>query len=169
MTMTNPRAQGPELEAFAGIEANPLITQSLLEKIKPKNPELVFYWGNRVAGDGLRYTMLLSAGFEPTKAEDCKLPPPATMLRDGKIMYGDLICMKMSKVKYYGALKHNHNNAVALGNRNRAQKASRQSAQDDVGRIVPNEVARKIKFFVPSDQEVNAAVEGTPEKGGSNG
>lgn len=169
MTMTNPKNPGPELEAFAGIDAKPLVMQSLLDKIKPKSPEIVFYWGNRVAGDGLRLNQHMAVGWEAAKVEDCKIPPPTSMVRDGRIMYGDLICLKMSKQRYYAALKQNHNNAVALGNRGRAQSEGQKSAQAEVNRIVPNEIAQKIKFFVPTDKEVDAAVEGKDPKEVKNG
>ena len=163
MTMTNRTdptynpGRSPEMEAFAGIEASPLVTQSLIDRIKPVNPEIQFYWGNSGAGDGLRLNQLMFAGFQLTTILDVKdgskcVPPE--MVKNGRITSGDVTCLKISKAKYFAALKHNHNEAVRRSHKPSNDKAQAAQARRDIIGSAPNEIAAKIKTFTPSDDEL---------------
>ena len=163
MTMTNPPApmvtvknfmRSPEVDAFVGLDPCPLGMESF-EPI-PVNPEICFRWVNRIAGEGLRFAQCVYSGFEvavPTDVKDC----PKLWIKDGKIIRGDQILMKMSKKKYYAALKYNHNLSVQKADRMRI-KENAQEIQSQTRSRAPNEIARKISTFVPSEAEVEKMI-----------
>lgn len=165
MTMTNPKPEESNdlrrgMEAFAGIEAAPLNMPDMLNVV-PVSPEIEFRWGNRVASDGLRFQQLVYSGFQPAEPKDVK-GCPQMLIRDGKVIYGDLILMKISKRKYRGALLHNHNVSVrqmqkfTTANRE-GQKLSRQEILDaSIGG--PPELRSKLRAFTPSDKETEGMI-----------
>jgi hypothetical protein len=163
MAVTNPKQpSASSLEAYAGYEASPLVTQNLIEKIVPINPELDIRWLNRVAGDGLRLNSMIYAGFELYKPEELKMKDgskiPAMMLKDGKVMFGDLIAGKMTKVKYRGAKRHNYEVALASANRMAVDQSVVNKVNTEIHRGVPNEIRSKVQAFIPSPEEIKSKV-----------
>jgi hypothetical protein len=160
MAMTSPNRKEKEVEVYAGYNAEPLLSQNLLEEIVPINPELVLRWGNCVAGGGLRLSQLVYSGFEIYKPDEVRMKNgskiPDMMIKDGRVMYGDLVACKISKQKYYGALKHNHNSAVASANRTRVSQEDAQQVTQEIRKGSTNEIASKIRAYVPTEQELAA-------------
>jgi hypothetical protein len=163
MAMTSPQRREKEVEVYAGYNAEPLLSQNLLEEIVPKNPELTLRWGNCVAGGGLRLSQLVYSGFEIFKPDELMMKKggeiPAMMIKDGRVMYGDLVATKISKAKYFGALKHNHNSAVASANRTRMTQDDAKQVTQEILKGKSNEIASKIRAYVPSEQELKALTE----------
>jgi hypothetical protein len=163
MAVTNPRPErSKNFEVYAGYEASPLVTANLIEQITPVNTDLVLRWVNRVAGEGLRLSQMVYSGFELFRPDELKMKSggkiPEMMIKDGKIFYGDLIACKISKAKYYGALKHNHNVAVASANRMRVHEEALERAAREVGRNTPNEIKAKVQFFEPTEKEIKEKI-----------
>jgi hypothetical protein len=162
MTMTNP--QQPQVdtrEAFAGIKAAPLHLPDMLN-LKPVNPQIAFRWGNRVASDGLRFQQLTYSGFQtalPTDVKNC----PQMLVKDGKVIYGDLILMKIARNLYEGALLHNHNVSVKRADRLRTtdNDGNEIDRREYVNRAVaagPPELRAKLKSFIPSQAETEGII-----------
>lgn len=104
--------------SYDQIEAKPLRSPNFLN-LKPKNPNMSLYFGNRAVGEkesGLRYDQLIAMGFRPAKPEEVLTisgqPCPASLQRDGRILYGDLILLIMPRSDYVGATKWNAENAA---------------------------------------------------------
>jgi len=163
MTMTNPKPgdQGVErgMEAFVGIEARPLHMPNLLD-VKPVSPEITFRWGHRLAGEGLRYQQLIYAGFLPAEPKDVK-DVPQMLVKDGKVIYGELILMKIATKLYQGALLHNHNTAIRRGDRfkttdNDGNEIKRTARVDAAIQNAPPALRNKLRAFVPSTEELKA-------------
>jgi hypothetical protein len=107
---------------YEQIEAKPLRAPNFIN-LWPNNPNLTLFWGNRAVGEkesGLRYDQLIAMGFVPAQPQDVHsrnpesgqhLPCPPSICRDGRIMYGDLILLKIPRVDYVGALKWNEQSA----------------------------------------------------------
>jgi hypothetical protein len=164
MAVTNPKREVPDIEAYAGYESSPLVTQNLIEKIVPVNSDLIIRWINRVAGEGLRLNSMVYAGFELYRPDELKMKDgsklPSMMIKDGKVMFGDLIAAKMSKAKYYGALKHNAEVAYASANRMRVSQEDLDKVNREIHRNAPNEIRSKVQAFIPTDAELKSKVGG---------
>lgn len=155
-----------ELEIpYDQIVAKPLRAPNFIS-LKAKNPNLSLYWGNRAVGEkesGLRFDQLIAMGFVPAKPEDVVtlqgLPCPPSIQRDGKILYGDLILLKIPRADYLGALKWNEQSA-----RQRVKKpgvAISGNTQTADGRLQPAPVlegplAKKVSMYTPQLAEVDA-------------
>jgi hypothetical protein len=152
---------------YEQIEAKPLRSPNFINLV-PKNPNLSLFWGNRAVGEkesGLRYDQLIAMGFVPAKPEDVLSnlghPCPPSICRDGRVMYGDLILLKIPRVDYVGALKWNEQNA-----RNRIRKpgvtleGGRSEHQKDDARRQPIDalasLPKKVSAYVPPLAEVDA-------------
>jgi hypothetical protein len=103
--------------SYSQIEAKPLRSPNFLN-LRPKNPNMSLYFGNRAVGDkesGLRYDQLIAMGFRPAKPDEVLTmqgkPIPDSILRDGRVMYGDLILLIMPRNDYIGAQKFNAESA----------------------------------------------------------
>src|SRR5882762_8127413 len=117
---TPPGPKIPEIVAaipYDQIEAKPLRSPNFINLL-PTNPNMALFWGNRAVGEkesGLRYDQLIAMGFVPAKPEDVLTSVgtncPPSICRDGRIMYGDLILLKIPRADYVGALKWNEQNA----------------------------------------------------------
>lgn len=157
---------------YEQIEAKPLRAPNFIS-LKPRNPTLCLYWGNRAVGEkesGLRYDQLIAMGFAPAQPMDVvtlqNQPCPPSIQRDGRIMYGDLILLKIPRVDYIGALKWNEQSA-----RQRVRKPGvviDTGASKDIGgkevlqtdgraSMQPAGFPRKVSAYVPDLAEVNAA------------
>ncbi len=115
---TSPAIQPEKELSYDQIEAKPLRSPNFLNLI-PKNPNMSLYFGNRAVGEkesGLRFDQLIAMGFRPAKPEEVltvkKQPVPVSLCRDGRIMYGDLILLIISKADYVGATKWNAESAA---------------------------------------------------------
>jgi len=154
---------------YEQIEAKPLRAPNFIN-LKPKNPNLSLFWGNRAVGEkesGLRYDQLIAMGFVPAKPEDVTsmegLPCPPSICRDGRIMYGDLILLKIPKVDYVGALIWNEQNArlrmkkpgVTLEGGSKEHQAS--DARLQPSEALPANLRTKVSMYVPPLAEVDAA------------
>ena len=152
---------------YEQIVAKPLRAPNFLN-LKPKNPSMSLFFGNRSVGEkesGLRYDQLISMGFVPAKPEDVVTneghPCPPSMCRDGRVMYGDLILLKIPRADYVGALKWNEQNA-----RNRMRRpgvaieGGMKSHQESDTRQQPIDVLaslpKKVSAYVPPLAEVDA-------------
>jgi hypothetical protein len=160
---------------YSQIEAKPLRAPSFVN-LRHKNPNMSIYLGNRAVGEkesGLRYDQLIAMGFIPAKPEEVEtipmdgkpaLPCPPSIVRDGRIMYGDLILLKIPREDYVGALKWNEQNARLRVKRPGVSIEGDTQGSD--GRIQPQNTladlennARlkgKIKSYVPALAEVDS-------------
>lgn len=157
-------------EAWAGIEAKPLLTLDVINEVVPRNSALELRWVNRIAGDGLRFNQMLAGGFVAAKADELWLrtghkPIPLNMVKEGKVLYGDLIAMLISKAAYQGALKHNAMKAIELGDRLRLKDTIAPAVRQNILGRVPSDMARKITTFVPSEKEVDQMSENNEKEG----
>jgi hypothetical protein len=146
------------------IEAKPLRSPNFIN-LKPKNPNLCLYWGNRAVGEkesGLRYDQLIAMGFVPaiptdvTTSEGLVCPP--SICRDGRIMYGDLILLKIPRADYIGALKWNEQNArLRVKKPGVAIEGDTQKADSRLqpSNVMPN-LGKKVTAYVPQIAEVDA-------------
>jgi hypothetical protein len=164
----------PPVEAlipYDQIVAKPLRQPNFIA-LKPKNPNMSLFWGNRVVGEkesGLRYDQLIAMGFVPATPADVltnlgQACPPA-LCRDGRIMYGDLILLKIPRADYLGALKWNEQSArarvkkpgVALDGVGASKDFGREAvATDGRAPMTPVGFPRKVSPFVPALAEVDA-------------
>jgi hypothetical protein len=149
---------------YEQIEAKPLRSPNFIN-LKPKNPNMSLFWGNRAVGEkesGLRYDQLIAMGFVPATPADVLTSEggicPPSICRDGRVMYGDLILLKIPRTAYIGALKWNEQNA-----RLRVKKPGVALAGDTKNadsRVQPtpalNIPSSKVSTFVPQLAEVDA-------------
>lgn len=161
---------------YEQIEAKPLRTPNFIG-LFPKNANMSLFWGNRAVGEkesGLRYDQLIAMGFVPAKPDDvyaknpetgAKVACPPSICRDGRIMYGDLILLKIPRTDYIGALKWNEQSARA-----RVRKpgvAMNTAAAKDIGgkevlksdgreAMSPAGFPKKVTTYVPGLAEVDA-------------
>jgi hypothetical protein len=165
----------PPLEkelSYQDIVAKPLRPPNFMN-MKHKNPNVSLFWGNRAVGEkesGLRYDQLIAMGFVPVKPDEVMqimegrlIPCPQSIARDGRVLYGDLILLKIPKADYIGSQKWNEQTA-----RLRVKKPGvtiEGDTQSADGRIAPKDVmadvvrsARgKVQTYVPQLTEVDAA------------
>jgi hypothetical protein len=149
--------------ADSDIEAKPLRAPNFIN-LKPKNPNMSLYWGNRSVGEresGMRYDQLITMGFVPAKPEQVMtlegkdIPP--SIVRDGRIMMGDIILLIIPRADYVGATKWNEQSA-----RRRVKKpgvAISGATQEADSRLQPGSVLPqhpKISTYVPQLAEVDA-------------
>ena len=154
---------------YEQIEAKPLRSPNFLN-LKPKNPNMSLFFGNRAVGEkesGLRYDQLIAMGFVPAKPEDVVtmegLACPPSLCRDGRVMYGDLILLKMPRVDYVGNQKWNEQNArlrmkkpgVTLEGGGKEHQAADSRLQP--GPALPANLQSKVSMYVPPLAEVDAA------------
>lgn len=121
---TPPPVQKVEAELMPAIPYDKIVAKPLRApnflNLKPRNPNMCLFFGNRAVGEkesGMRYDQLIAMGFAPAEPKDVITfkgdPCPPSLCRDGRIMYGDLILLKIPRVDYVGALKWNEQSARA--------------------------------------------------------
>ena len=162
---------------YEQIEAKPLRAPNFVN-LWPKNPNISLFFGNRAVGEkesGMRYDQLIAMGFVPAKPDDVfirdpntgtKLPCPASICRDGRVMYGDLILLKIGRAEYVGALKWNEQSArqrvrkpgVVMNTGASKDIGGANVLKDDSGRQAPASAGfpSKVGVFQPSFAEVDA-------------
>jgi hypothetical protein len=150
-------------DPYPGVQARPLQMPDFIN-IKPKNPLISLRFVNRVAGSGQRLDQMTFAGFILAKPEDCYINRPdgsrqdipSSMIKDGQIQVGDLVCMKIDKKIYEGALKYNHMRAVDRLHPRAAlrtgQEQIKQVLRESGAGKVP-ELKSKIQAYQPSAAE----------------
>jgi len=160
-----PKAPTVIHDASLPVEADSIIARPLMEpdfvNMKSKNPNISLRWVNCKSGDGLRYNHMQAVGFVNATSSD--VAAPASMLKEGKIVFGDLILMKIDRAKYQGALKYNEQQALA-----RMRKTTQvQHARKTVSEVPTSpELIRKIQMFEPSLEETQKLI---GEEGGQSG
>jgi hypothetical protein len=149
------------------IVAKPLRTPNFLNLI-PKNPNMSLYFGNRAVGEkesGLRYDQLVAMGFRPARPDEVmtvqKQAVPASIVRDGKILYGDLILLIMPRADFRGALKWNEQSArVRVKKPGVAIEGDSKALQTADGRRAPANAGfpnhPKISTYVPAIAETDS-------------
>jgi hypothetical protein len=155
-------------DPYPGITARPL-NQPDFVNIRPKNPSLSFRWVNRSVGpqeSTLRLDQMSYAGFVPALPEDCANLLPA-LVKNGKIVHGDLMLMKIDKKILLSAEKYNWQRAVnrlhPKAQLQNGQAALRQSVSE-VPQRVPD-LNRKLGVFRPNEAELaklESQEDGTP-------
>jgi hypothetical protein len=147
-------------DPYPNVTGKPLQMPDFVD-IKPKNPLLTIRWCNRVAGDGQRMDQVTYAGFRPAKPDEVVMkngtPLQSSLVRDGKIIYGDLQAMIIPKADYDGALKYNWQRAVNRMNPN----ANRETGKAELKKVlneagVRSDLSKKLSTFQPSDAEIEA-------------
>ena len=157
---------------YSQVVAKPLRSPNFINLV-PKNKGLCLFWGNRAVGEkesSLRFNQLIAMGFTPAKPEDVTdqfgNPCPSALARDGRVIYGDLILLKIPKVDYYGHLKYNAENAERRVRRfGVAMAGGRSDHQASENRDIPasalSGLPKDVKAYVPSlagmDDGVNLA------------
>ena len=165
MSMTNQQHDTSVGDPFPGIEARPLQLPDFVN-IKSKNPALSFRWVNRsvgVAASTQRLDEMIFAGFVPVRPEEACMPNGqpimANLIKDGKIIRGDLILMKIPRVQYEGALKYNWERSIARMHPDRQLQTGKKqlaSAISHAGVPVPRSVAGKLQAFRPGSSDKTA-------------
>lgn len=148
----------PPPEAAPVIEDETIVAKPLgdidLMNLVPSNPNIAIRGINRSAGGGQRYDQALSQGFVPCSPADI-LDCPKSFKRDGKVINGDLIFMKIDRKEYLGALKFNEQKARdrVASPLNHGEGTLAKEFESD---RTPESVQRKIRVFDPSDKEKEA-------------
>lgn len=153
-----PAAAAPTAAPPVKIVAKPLSSPDFLD-LKPKNPAISIRWVNRGHENGHRVDVHSAQGFEIAKPEDIEKLPPS-LVKDGQIIYGDLILMKLPKADYYGALLNNHNKAVRRLQRGGIQQRGEAMMEEELN-LVPGKRTdkRKIVVYSPSNpNEIQEAI-----------
>lgn len=155
-----------EIPMDESIVARPLMQPDFLN-VKSKNPAMSVRWVNLKSGEGLRHSQMVASGFVNAVPADAIMPNgsalPTHLLRDGKVIFGDLILMKISRAQYDGALKYNEEQA-----RLRMRKTTMaQHGRKTVAEVpAPPELLRKLQMFEPSLEETNKLI---GDEGGQSG
>jgi hypothetical protein len=155
-------------DPYPSITARPLQMPDFVD-IKPVNPLITLRWCNRVAGEGQRLDQVTFAGFIPVKPEEVRYPNgkplPPSMIKNGQVLLGDLILMKIDKEKYDGALKYNWERAVSRMHpkANQTQgRADLANALKESGVRQTPDLLKKLSTFQPSDAEIEAGEKAGP-------
>lgn len=156
-------------DPYPGITARPLQMPDFIN-IKPKNSALSLRFVNRVAGNGQRYDQMKYAGFVPVTPDEVympgangqQMPIDKSLIEDGKVIFGDLIVMKIAKNLYEGALKYNWQRSInRLHPKAQLQtgKAKLREAIQEVGGQASRipDLNKKLSAFRPSDSEIAKA------------
>lgn len=143
-----------EADIFSdAVVARPLGFGNSLQ-IKIKRAEYSYRWFNRYAANGSRYTFAKSSGFVNATAEDVEVDNE-DFIKDGVIVVGDLILMKMPKLQYLGHIKANALKAEALIN----PKKLSESQKAEVAKSIDSRVGQdksgkpKVSVYIPSFAE----------------
>lgn len=148
-----------EILSDSSIIARPLAMPEQLD-IKPKRPEYQFRWVQRKAGDGMWYERMKAAGFLNATKDDVEGLHESALVVDGFITVGDLILMKIEKIRYAGFIKHNYEKAQRATNRTSVHESAKSHAQQSVASAGHKVAPGKIVFYTPSAAEAEAKVSG---------
>lgn len=144
------------------IVARPLVLPDYTD-LRPRNPLLKFRWVNRVAGEGQRLYQMEAMGFVKVTSKDVVGPDgkpiPEYLIKNGQIVYGDLVLMKISREAYLGALKYNEQRAVDRISKAAFLKRAKKMVSEELSRV-GSPATPKITTFVPGQAETEALVGG---------
>jgi hypothetical protein len=150
-------------DPYPEVEARPLQLPDFVN-MKPKNPDIRFRWVNRsvgVQGSTQRLDEMIYAGFVYAVPADVQGTVLPNLIKDGKIIRGDLVLMKMPRSQYDGALKYNWARSIArlhpasqlkTGQNQLCKAVSEQGVPAAVGRSL----ASKLQAFRPGTSEKTA-------------
>jgi hypothetical protein len=152
------------------IVAKPLRSPNFINLI-PKNKTLSLYWGNKSVGESesaLRYNQLLAMGFVQAKPEDVTdqfgNPCPEALAHDNRVIYGDLILLKIPRTEFIGALKFKDQTAALRVRRfGQAMEGGKEAHQAAASRELPGNAlsginTNKVGMYVPPIQGIDDGV-----------
>lgn len=148
-----------QVETFVPYEqivAQPLIVPAA-EQVKIKNRGCCYRWANRIAKEGESLRRWLAAGFVMATTIDVDVP--AGLVRNGQIINGDLVLIKINREKYIGALKYNEQRALARMSPASIERTGRSAIAQAAAEVnAPMNLRGKVRTFVPSDAETEAVI-----------
>lgn len=131
------------------IVARPLIDPDFTN-LKPKNPNYVFRWVNRVAGGGSRFEKMKASGFRVATYSDVSGDVPEHFKKNNSIINGDLILTIISRELYVGALKHNEQKAHKRLHKGFALQTGKKAMQEALNEVPGSSANKsKIKLYEP--------------------
>lgn len=128
--------------------------------LRPKNPNVVFRGINYCVQtkDGpsyMRFEQAKAQGYVAATPADVQGAVPASLLKEGKIINGDLILMMIDKSTYRGALKWKDQQAIratqATGQREQGDAEIKRAAAET---NMPGKLSRKLSTYAPSQSEL---------------
>jgi len=114
--------------------------------VTARDPQWAFHWFNRKARDGQRVSEAKSLGFLPAHRDDCEMVSHSLNDEDGGVMDGDLVLMKIHKVKLYRKFAQWMEMAKVLG----GKSSYLNKAESQIGGAGDGKVGY---FFTPQSNE----------------
>lgn len=158
ISVTPPVTSIPPTPQEELVEAKPLVDPDFTDlKSHIANKALEPRWVNRVAGNGERFHQMEAVGFRPVLLSDLKKDATGAptlskhLIRDGKVIYGDLIAMVIDAKKYKGALLHNEQKAIRRLSRDNDLQVGRDKMRDALSEVQGSAANKaKISLYKPS-------------------
>lgn len=121
--------------------------------LEPKilRKEYAYRWVNRLSDNGGRYTNCLHQGFVNATVKDVQILNES-MVKDGHIIVGDLILMKMPKLQYFQHIKKNAVQAEASVSPKALKAVGTQEGNKAIGSVgAPRsyDISSKVSFYHP--------------------
>lgn len=168
MTMTsNPELRVPIVMDRTSVPEDEDIVAVPLEQVdwadvKAKNAGISLRWINHVFQNGLRYQQACYQGYTNATPQDVT-DIPSSYFKEGKIINGDLILMKIDSKKYRGALKHRRLQAESRtspqGKANQHRGHINQAVQETTpDQRVAEQVASRLHIEAPQGAELEKLV-----------
>lgn len=170
-----PVAPQQAVTEYRDIVAKPLGSPDFAS-MKHKNPNMSVRWVNCDVGEKhstMRFNMAQAQGFVACTPDEVVTvlpngktnPCPPALIKDGRVIYGDVILMKLPRNDYLGALKYNEERAIKRiqrpgtvleGGRTEHQASDeRVSPSNAFSDITRNpKVAAKVQPYVPPIAEI---------------
>lgn len=136
------------------IVARSLILPSYLDVLS-KDPSVAFRWVNFKGGEGRQLFYARSFGFVNATPEDIASELDKSMVKDqdGGLVCGDLVLMKVNKLKLFQKYKMNVLRANAMAGSQNAHTEAMDKAQTefkaDLGSNAANYAKGRVAFFKP--------------------
>lgn len=158
-----PPQQAPPPAVVLDVEDGQIVAKPLVDadftRLKPKNPLMSLYFGNRIANNGLRIEDLKARGFrlatpDEIVTQDGK-PVSEGLIKNGHVQRGDLLLLIIPKADYVGQLNYNRQSADARVSRaanNQRMKDELGNALKEVGGL-PSRYKGKIQIYSPKTSE----------------
>lgn len=148
-SVTTSPSQQHEMLSDDQIVAKPLIDPDFTN-LKPKNPNYVFRWVNRVAGSGARFEKMKASGFRVANYNDVAGEIPSHFKKDNAIINGDLILTIIDRKSYVGALKHNQEKAHKRLHKGFSMRTGQEQLKQALNEV-PGSAANKakVKLYEP--------------------